>query len=109
MSEKEHRGYIIVAMQDFEYEQATALAYSIKIHNKDASITLVTNYIDRVPDHYHEVFDYMIELPYSSSETTNVLFLVEAQLERGVRVYYIVNVRCSTVSTAGCSLLIFCC
>ena len=70
MSEKEHRGYVIVAMQDFEYEQATALAYSIKIHNKDASVALVTNYIDRVPKHYHDVFDYMIDLPYGSTENT---------------------------------------
>lgn len=70
MSEKEHRGYVIVAMQDFEYEQATALAYSIKIHNKDASVALLTNYIDRVPSHYNDVFDYLIELPYGSVEIT---------------------------------------
>ena len=72
MSKKEHRGYVIVAMQDFEYEQATALAYSIKIHNKDASVALVTNYIDRVPSHYSDVFDYLIDLPYPSSEITRV-------------------------------------
>jgi hypothetical protein len=69
--DREHRGYLILAMQDFEYEQATALAYSIKVHNKDASVALVTNYVDRVPDHYHNVFDYMIELPYIVSEITN--------------------------------------
>ena len=67
---KEDRGYVILAMQDFEYKQATALAYSIKIQNKDASVTLVTNYVDRVPHHYHEVFDYLMELPYPSSEIT---------------------------------------
>ena len=33
---KQERGYIILAMEAFEFEQATALAYSIKIHNKDA-------------------------------------------------------------------------
>ena len=46
---KEGRGYVIPAMQDFEYEQATALAYSIKTSNKDASVALVTNYTDRIP------------------------------------------------------------
>lgn len=72
MQIKEDRGYIILAMQDFEYEQATALAYSIKLHNKDASVTLVTNYIDRVPHHFEEIFDYMIELPYGSNDITRV-------------------------------------
>ena len=68
--EKEDRGYLILAMQDFEYEQAAALAYSIKIHNKDASVAIVTNYMDRIPHHHHDVFDYMIDLPYGSNETT---------------------------------------
>jgi hypothetical protein len=67
---KEERGYLILAMQDYEFEQATALAYSIKIHNKDASVTVVTNYVDRIPHHYHEAFDHMIQLPYGSQETT---------------------------------------
>ena len=70
MTEKEHRGYVILAMQDFEYEQATALAYSIKIHNKDASVALVTNYIDRVPAHYTDIFDHIIALPFGSNEIT---------------------------------------
>ena len=69
---KEDRGYIILAMQDYEYEQATALAYSIKIHNTDASVTLVTNYIDRVPKHYEEAFDYIVDMPYPSDEITRV-------------------------------------
>jgi hypothetical protein len=72
MQIKEDRGYIILAMQDFEYEQATALAYSIKLHNKDASVTLVTNYIDRIPKHFEEVFNYLIELPYGSNDITRV-------------------------------------
>jgi hypothetical protein len=70
IKEPEDRGYVIVAMQDFEYEQATALAYSIKLQNKKASVSLVTNYTDRIPEHFHEVFDYLIELPYGFSETT---------------------------------------
>jgi len=70
--DKEDRGYVILAMQDFEYEQATALAYSIKIHNKDASVTLVTNYVDRVPHHYEEAFDYLVDLPYPSNDITRV-------------------------------------
>jgi hypothetical protein len=69
---KENRGYVILAMQDFEYEQATALAYSIKLHNKDASVTLVTNYVDRIPKHFEEVFDYLVEMPYGSSDITRV-------------------------------------
>ena len=67
---KEDKGYVIVAMADFEYQQATALAYSIKLHNKDASVSLLTNYTDRVPHHFHDVFDYLIELPYGSTDTT---------------------------------------
>ena len=69
---KENRGYVILAMQDFEYEQATALAYSIKLHNKDASVTLVTNYVDRIPKHFEEVFDYLVDMPYGSSDITRV-------------------------------------
>jgi hypothetical protein len=68
--DKEDRGYVILAMQDYEYEQATALAYSIKIHNTDASVTIVTNYADRVPHHFHDAFDHIVELPYGFSETT---------------------------------------
>lgn len=67
---KEDKGYVIVALADFEYQQATALAYSIKLHNKDASVSLLTNYTDRVPHHFHDVFDYLIELPYGSTDTT---------------------------------------
>jgi len=68
--DKEDRGYVILAMQDYEYEQATALAYSIKIHNTDASVTLVTNYVDRVPHHFNEAFDHIIDLPYGSKDVT---------------------------------------
>ena len=57
-------------MADFEYQQATALAYSIKLHNKDASVSLLTNYTDRIPHHFHDVFDYLIELPYGSNDVT---------------------------------------
>lgn len=67
---KQGQGYVIPAMQDFEYEQATALAYSIKTNNKDASVTLVTNYTDRVPHHFHEAFDHMVQLPFGSNEVT---------------------------------------
>ena len=67
---KQGQGYVIPAMQDFEYEQATALAYSIKISNKDAKVAIVTNYTDRIPHHFHDVFDHMITLPFGSSETT---------------------------------------
>lgn len=70
IEEREDRGYLILAMQDFEYDQAAALAYSIKIHNKDASVTVVTNYVDRIPHHHHDIFDYMVELPYGSNEIT---------------------------------------
>jgi len=67
---KEDRGYVILAIHDVEYEQATALAYSIKIHNPDASVSIVTNYVDRIPHHFHDVFDHMIALPFGFSETT---------------------------------------
>ena len=72
MIEKQEQGYVIIAMQDFEYIQATALAYSIKIHNKDASVTLVTNYIDRVPAHYEEAFDYLVDMPFPCNEVTRI-------------------------------------
>jgi hypothetical protein len=67
---KEHRGYVILAMESFEFEQATALAYSIKILNQDASVTLVTNFTDRVPEHCREIFDHLIKLPYGFSDGT---------------------------------------
>ena len=70
MTQKEDKGYLILAMNETEYTQAAALAYSIKIHNTDASVTLVTNYTDRVQHHLHDVFDHMLELPYGSLDIT---------------------------------------
>lgn len=70
--DREHRGYITLATNDEEYRQATALAYSIKIHNKNAKVAIIADYIDRIPHHYHHVFDYMIDMPFSKNDITRL-------------------------------------
>lgn len=56
-------GYIILANSNFEHRQAAACAYSIKIHNPTADVSLLTNNLD-VNKIYEEPFDNIIELPY---------------------------------------------
>lgn len=68
----EDRGYITLATTEDEYRQATALAYSIKLHNPNASVALVADYADKVPHHYHQPFDYLIDLPFNVNEITRV-------------------------------------
>ena len=61
-----NRGFLIIAQTDVERRQATALAYSIKIHNSDAQISLVVGDLGEVEEHYEEPFDNIIEFPFNS-------------------------------------------
>jgi hypothetical protein len=60
------RGYIIVAMNFEEQQLAATCAYSIKIKNLDANISLVCPLADGVYQHLQEPFDYIIEFPYAT-------------------------------------------
>lgn len=60
------RGFLIVAQTEKERRQATALAYSIKINNTNADISLVVGELSEVEESYEEPFDNIIELPFNS-------------------------------------------
>lgn len=62
------KGYLISALNDAEYKQATCLAYSIKIHNKDAAVALVTRDVKDVEKQYYEPFDEIVQFPFNSKE-----------------------------------------
>lgn len=59
------KGFLVLAQNtnDYSYvDQAYALALSIKLSQKEHSISLVTN--DPVPERYKKVFDKIIEIPW---------------------------------------------
>lgn len=58
------KGYLILARTSEEQKAAAACAYSIRIHNPKASVTLVVDDINNIITDYEEPFEYIIELPY---------------------------------------------
>lgn len=62
------KGYVITALNDTEYRQATALAYSIKIHNKDIPVALIARDVKDVEKNYYEPFDELVQFPFSSKD-----------------------------------------
>jgi hypothetical protein len=62
------RGYVVIAVNEVEYRQAAALAYSIRIKNADASISMVVDDLNAVNDYWLEPFDNAIELPFIKAE-----------------------------------------
>ena len=62
------KGYLILAQNnnsDDYVRMAYVLALSIKLSQKEVtSVSLVTDIVDAVPDHYKKVFDHVIEIPW---------------------------------------------
>jgi len=61
-----NRGFLIQAQTEDERRQAMALAYSIKIHNKDAQVTLVCGELGEIEDWHEEPFDTIVEYPFQN-------------------------------------------
>lgn len=59
-----NKGYILIATNKAEQEQAATAAYSLKIRNTDAHVTLIVPYVDAVYEHLKEPFDNIEELPF---------------------------------------------
>jgi len=62
------KGYLILAQNndsDDYVRMAYVLALSIKLSQKEViSVSLVTDIVDAVPDHYKAVFDHIIKIPW---------------------------------------------
>jgi hypothetical protein len=62
------KGYLILAQNndsDDYVRMAYVLALSIKTSQKEVtSVSLITDVVDAVPDHYKAVFDHVIEIPW---------------------------------------------
>jgi hypothetical protein len=61
-------GYVILAFNAQEQKAASACAYSIKIQNPHASVSMVINSLNNLLDKYEEPFDNIIELPFDTVE-----------------------------------------
>jgi hypothetical protein len=61
-------GYVILASTEEQQRAAALCAYSIKIKNKDASVTMVTPSLTSVISDYEEPFDMIVELPFLAEE-----------------------------------------
>jgi hypothetical protein len=59
-------GYVILAFNAQEQKAAAACAYSIKIQNPNASVSLIIDSLDNALDAYEEPFDNIIELPFET-------------------------------------------
>ena len=82
------KGYLILAQNSDSNDyvkMAYVLALSIKISQKEVrSVSLVTDIIDAVPDHYKEVFDHIIEIPWYDDALTS-----EWKIENRWKIYHI--------------------
>ena len=58
-------GYVILAFSPAQQKAASACAYSIKIHNPSAGVSMIIDSLNSVVDEYEEPFDNIIELPYA--------------------------------------------
>jgi hypothetical protein len=67
-----NRGYVILAGNELEYQQAAACAYSIRSRNKNESVSLIVPAINKVPDNILEPFENLIELPFTKLENTRM-------------------------------------
>lgn len=62
------RGYVILANTSAEQKAASACAYSIRINNPNASVTMAINHINNIIKDYEEPFEYIVELPYITND-----------------------------------------
>lgn len=60
-----NNGYLIPAISEAERRQAVALAYSIRIHNPEAQVSLVVGELGDIEQWEEEPFDTIIEYPFA--------------------------------------------
>ena len=60
------QGFIIQAQTETERKQALALAYSIKVSNPEASVSLVCGNLNEIETWHEEPFDNIVEYPFSN-------------------------------------------
>lgn len=58
------KGYVILAGNPLEFQQASACAYSIMSANRDQSVSLIVPNLSKVPEELLEPFENLIELPF---------------------------------------------
>lgn len=63
-----NNGYVILASTEEQQRAAALCAYSIKIKNKDASVTMITPSLRSVISDYEEPFDMIVELPFPAED-----------------------------------------
>jgi len=59
-------GYVILAFDAQEQKAASACAYSIKIQNPNAHVSMIIDSLDNALDAYEDPFDNIIELPFDT-------------------------------------------
>lgn len=67
-----NKGYVILAGNTTEYRQAAAAAYSLRIKNPEASVSIVVPDLRKIADHWLEPFENAIELPFIKSEISRL-------------------------------------
>lgn len=82
------KGYLILAQNNSSSDyirMAYVLALSIKNSQKEVkSVSLITDVIDAVPNHYKQVFDHIIEIPWYDDALTS-----EWKIENRWKIYHI--------------------
>ena len=82
------KGYLILAQNnnsDDYVRMAYVLALSIKTSQKEVtSVSLITDVVDAVPDHYKTVFDHIIEIPWYDDALES-----EWKIENRWKIYHI--------------------
>ena len=82
------RGYLILAQNGNSNDyvrMAYVLALTIKLTQKEVtSVSLVTDVVDAVPDHYKSVFDHVIEIPWYDDALAS-----EWKIENRWKIYHI--------------------
>jgi hypothetical protein len=67
-----NQGYVTFAMNfgedSDEIRYAYTLACSLKLHDSEREVCLITDKFDNIPSKYEDVFDYIIELPYGDKD-----------------------------------------
>jgi hypothetical protein len=83
-----NKGYLILAQNNSSSDyvrMAYVLALTIKLsQNEVTSVSLITDIVDAVPDHYKSVFDHVIEIPWYDDALDS-----EWKIENRWKIYHI--------------------
>jgi hypothetical protein len=95
-----NKGYVILADTAEQQRQAAACAYSIRIHNADANITLVITKLNKIDSQYSDAFDSVVELPFNA-QTRNHVRSHDWQLYWASPYEYTIALDCRTLVQAN--------